>query len=106
MGAAWRWLALALLVCSLGVARAEDEEDTLEVNTVEEDLGASKEGSRTDSETVEREEQAIKLDGMSVAEMKLMRESAEKHVFQVSQYIIIRCAYHIISCLRRLRSTE
>merc|ERR1712004_554957 len=57
-------------------------EDTLEVNTVEEDLGASKEGSRTDSETVEREEQAIKLDGMSVAEMKLMRESAEKHVFQ------------------------
>merc|ERR1712227_515571 len=29
-----------------------------------------------------REEEAIKLDGMSVAEMKLMRESAEKHVFQ------------------------
>merc|ERR1712038_1318382 len=82
MGAAWRWLALALLVCSLGVARAEDEEDTLEVNTVDEDLDASKEGSRTDSETVQREEQAIKLDGMSVAEMKLMRESAEKHVFQ------------------------
>merc|ERR1711990_1290732 len=82
MGAAWRWLALALLVCSLGVARAEDEEDTLEVNTVDEDLGASKEGSRTDSETVQREEQAIKLDGLSVAEMKLMRESAEKHVFQ------------------------
>merc|ERR1712038_1910158 len=82
MGAAWRWLALTLLVCSLGVARAEDEEDTLEGNTVDEDLGASKEGSRTDSETVEREEQAIKLDGMSVAEMKLMRESAEKHVFQ------------------------
>merc|ERR1712013_938963 len=75
MGAAWRWLALALLVCSLGVARAEDEEDTLEVNTVEEDLGASKEGSRTDSETVEREEQAIKLDGMSVAEMKLIINS-------------------------------
>ena len=105
MGAAWRWLALALLVCSLGVARAEDEEDTLEVNTVEEDLGASKEGSRTDSETVEREEQAIKLDGMSVAEMKLMRESAEKHVFQV--YISVSTfVVHIISCPRRLRSTE
>merc|ERR1712117_506462 len=82
MGAAWRWLALALLVCSLGVARAEEEEDTLEVNTVDEDLGASKEGSRTDSETVDREAEAIKLDGMSVAEMKLMRESSEKHVFQ------------------------
>jgi len=49
---------------------------------VEPDLGASKEGSRTDSETVGREEEAIKLDGLSVAEMKLMRESAEKHVFQ------------------------
>ena len=84
MGAAWRWLALALLVGSLGVARAEDEEDTLEVNTVDEDLGASKEGSRTDSETLQREEEAIKLDGLSVAEMKLMRESAEKHVFQVN----------------------
>ena len=84
MGAAWRWLALALLVCSLGVARAEEEDDILEVNTVDEDLGASKEGSRTDSETVQREEQAIKLDGLSVAEMKLMRESAEKHVFQVN----------------------
>jgi heat shock protein beta len=82
MGAAWRWLALALLVSSLGVARAEEEEDILEVNTVDEDLGASKEGSRTDSETVQREEQAIKLDGLSVAEIKLMRESAEKHVFQ------------------------
>ena len=78
-------MALALLVSSFaGVARAEDEEDTLEVNTVDEDLGASKEGSRTDSETVQREEQAIKLDGLSVAEMKLMRESAEKHVFQVN----------------------
>jgi len=85
MGTAWRWLALALLVGSLGVARAEEDEaeaDVLEVNTVEEDLGASKEGSRTDSETVQREEQAIKLDGLSVAEIKLMRESAEKHVFQ------------------------
>lgn len=85
MGAAWRWLALALLLSSFaGMVRAEDEEDMLEVNTVDEDLGASKEGSRTDSETVQREEQAIKLDGLSVAEMKLMRESAEKHVFQVN----------------------
>merc|ERR1712117_16618 len=82
MGAAWRWLALALLVCSLGVARAEEEEDTLEVNTVDDDIAAHKEGSRTDSETVDREAEAIKLDGMSVAEMKLLRDSAEKHAFQ------------------------
>jgi len=71
-----------LLSCS-SFARADDEvEDELKVDTVTEDLGASKEGSRTDSEVVDREEQAIKLDGLSVAEMKLMRESAEKHVFQ------------------------
>merc|ERR1712117_604312 len=82
MGAAWRWLALALLVCSLGVARAEEEEDTLEVNTVDDDIAAHKEGSRTDSETVDREAEAIKIDGMSVAEMKLLRDSAEKHAFQ------------------------
>ena len=64
----------------LSAARAE--EDELEVNTVEADLGSSREGSRTDSEVVDREEQAIKLDGLSVAEMKELREKAEKHHFQ------------------------
>jgi len=58
------------------------EEDELEVNTVEDDLGASREGSRTDAEVVDREEEAIKLDGLSVAEMKLLRDKAEKHEFQ------------------------
>jgi len=80
----WLWLTAAVLLLSCSsFARADDEvEDELKVDTVTEDLGASKEGSRTDSEVVDREEQAIKLDGLSVAEMKLMRESAEKHVFQ------------------------
>lgn len=41
----------------------------------------SKEGSWTNCETPEREEQAIKLDGLSVAEIKEMQDSAEKHVF-------------------------
>jgi len=75
----WVVCALALLA---GV-RAEDEvEDELKVETVEADMGASREGSRTDSEVVDREGEAIKLDGLSVAEMKLMRDSAEKHEFQ------------------------
>lgn len=81
----WAWLTVGLLLLSFsGLSKAQDDtaDDELKVETVEADLGANKEGSRTDSETVEREEQAIKLDGMSVAEMKLMRESAEKHVFQ------------------------
>jgi len=29
-----------------------------------------------------REEEAIKLDGLSVAEMKELRDKAEKHIFQ------------------------
>jgi heat shock protein beta len=76
-----KWLigGIVLLVF-LSAARAE--EDELEVNTVEADLGSSREGSRTDSEVVDREEQAIKLDGLSVAEMKELREKAEKHHFQ------------------------
>ena len=37
---------------------------------------------RTDSEVVDREEEAIKLDGMSVAEMKELRDKSEKHAFQ------------------------
>merc|ERR1719150_1440391 len=40
------------------------------------------EGSRTDTETVDREAEAIKLDGLSVAEVKQLRDSAEKHAFQ------------------------
>jgi heat shock protein beta len=81
----WVWLTVAVLLVSFsGLTKAEDEavDDELKVETVVDDLGSSKEGSRTDSEVVDREEQAIKLDGMSVAEMKQMRESAEKHVFQ------------------------
>merc|ERR1712227_194801 len=39
-------------------------------------------GSRTDAEVVKREEEAIKLDGLSVAEVKQLRDSAEKHAFQ------------------------
>ncbi|XP_043266102.1 endoplasmin isoform X2 [Colletes gigas] len=66
--------------CS-GYVRAEDhiEEDAA---TVENDLGASREGSRTDDQVVQREEEAIKLDGLNVAQIKELREKAEKFVFQ------------------------
>ena len=37
---------------------------------------------RTDDEVVKREEEAIRIDGLSVAEMKQVREKAEKHQFQ------------------------
>jgi len=47
------------------------------------DLGSSREGSRTDDELVKREEEAIKLDGLSVAQLKEIREKSDKFQFQV-----------------------
>lgn len=46
------------------------------------DIGSSREGSRTDDEVVKREEEAIKLDGLNVAQIKELREKAEKFAFQ------------------------
>ena len=43
------FLSLAVLLLSFGGCRAE-EEDELKTETVEDDLGASREGSRTDYE--------------------------------------------------------
>ncbi|XP_076630713.1 heat shock protein 90 Gp93 [Colletes latitarsis] len=74
-------ILVSLLFLLTGYVRAEDhiEEDTA---TVENDLGASREGSRTDDQVVQREEEAIKLDGLNVAQIKELREKAEKFVFQ------------------------
>ncbi|XP_012258095.2 endoplasmin [Athalia rosae] len=63
-----------------GFARAEDPTD--DVGTVEKDLGSSREGSRTDDEVVQREEEAIKLDSLNVAQLKEIRDKAEKFTFQ------------------------
>ena len=83
MRGSWNFTALGLvLVLVIGCATASDNTDDLKPDTVEANLGASKQGSRTDDEVVKREEEAIKLDGMSVAELKLLREKAEKHHFQ------------------------
>nr|CAG4643734.1 EOG090X01EZ [Lepidurus arcticus] len=46
------------------------------------DLGASREGSRTDDEVVKREEEAIKLDGLNVSQIKELRDKSEKFAFQ------------------------
>ncbi|XP_070559770.1 endoplasmin-like [Ptychodera flava] len=73
-------LGLLALVLASSCVLAEDSEDA-EV-TVEDDIGSSRDGSKTDDEVVQREEEAIKLDGLSVAQMKELREKAEKHTFQ------------------------
>uniref|UniRef100_A0A674F0P7 Endoplasmin n=1 Tax=Salmo trutta TaxID=8032 RepID=A0A674F0P7_SALTR len=62
------------------VVKAEDEVDV--DGTVEEDLGKSRDGSRTDDEVVQREEEAIQLDGLNAAQIKEIREKSEKHVFK------------------------
>ena len=57
--------------------------DELETETVDNDMAVHREGSRTDTDTkVDRETEAIKLDGLSVSEVKQLRDSAEKHAFQ------------------------
>lgn len=62
------------------VCQDVDDGDTPKVNI---DLGADKEGSRTDDGVVQREEEAIRLDGLNVSQMKELRDKAEKFQFQV-----------------------
>lgn len=73
-------ICLAGLFLLLGAVRADDIEENDEIIDV--DLGASREASRTDDEVVKREEEAIKLDGLNVAQMKELRDKAEKFAFQ------------------------
>lgn len=71
-------ICLSLILLS-GFVKADDADSP---GTVEDDIGASREGSRTDDEVVEREEEAIKIDGLSVAQMKELREKSDKFHFQ------------------------
>ncbi|XP_070157581.1 endoplasmin [Polyergus mexicanus] len=74
-------ILIAGLFLLAGFVRAEDEVDE-DVGIVENDLGASREASRTDHETVQREEEAIKIDGLNTAQIKELREKSEKFAFQ------------------------
>ncbi|XP_051976657.1 endoplasmin [Xyrauchen texanus] len=75
------WI-IGLLCALLAFASVRAEDDVDIDSTVEEDLGKSRDGSRTDDEVVQREEEAIQLDGLNAAQFKEIREKAEKHVFQ------------------------
>ncbi|KAL0839982.1 hypothetical protein ABMA28_015309 [Loxostege sticticalis] len=73
------------LLCISGWARAQEEGvgvGTVEEVTVDADLGASREGSRTDAEAVLREEEAISPDGLSVAQLREIKERAQNFTFQ------------------------
>ena len=75
---------LFLFFAAFCLAEEEKTEEPTETEppTVDEDVGKSRDGSKTDDEAVQREEEAIKLDGLNVAQMKELREKAEKHTFQ------------------------
>nr|QRF54855.1 heat shock protein gp96 [Paracentrotus lividus] len=75
----WILAVIGVLLFSACVSAAEEDEGEA---TIEDDIGKSRDGSKTDDEVVSREEEAIKLDGLNVAQMKELRESAEKHIFQ------------------------
>lgn len=64
----------------LGSAKAESVEE--DIGKVDIDLGSSRDASRTDAETVQREAEAISLDGLSAKELQDLRESSEKFTFQ------------------------
>lgn len=73
-----------LLLAGINEIFADDGADTAAeaAETIDSNLGSFKEASRTDSETLQREEEAIKLDGLNVAQLKEIREKAEKFNFQ------------------------
>ncbi|ESO83635.1 hypothetical protein LOTGIDRAFT_197084 [Lottia gigantea] len=70
-----------LFIAGAGLLNVQAEEVVTEPDVVE-DIGKSREASRTDDEAVQREEEAIKLDGLNVAQMKELREKAEKFAFE------------------------
>eukprot|EP00043_Microstomoeca_roanoka_P009944 m.94796 g.94796 ORF g.94796 m.94796 type:complete len:841 (-) comp14741_c0_seq1:2272-4794(-) len=85
-------IVLVVALCLLGIAffpRAsftdESADDTAVTpdspDTIDADLSSHK-STGTDADVLEREEQAIKIDGLSVAESKLLRERAENYEFQ------------------------
>jgi heat shock protein beta len=68
-------------------ANASEEDEAIgEEPTVKQPKTPATKG--TDDQTVQREEEAIKLEGLSVAEIKKIRESAEKHQFQAEVFWI------------------
>lgn len=67
-------LAITVVIFSLIPVQTSAEDEV--------DEPVKKGKAPTDSDAVQREEDSIKLEGLSVAEVKKLRESAEKHEFQ------------------------
>ncbi|MFH4975938.1 hypothetical protein AB6A40_002647 [Gnathostoma spinigerum] len=74
-------LVIFLSVALLPYGRVEAE-DEVEEPTVKQNVGKGHSGQTTDDEVAQREEERIKIDGLSSAEMKVIKESAKKYEFQ------------------------
>ncbi|KAG7299969.1 hypothetical protein JYU34_017001 [Plutella xylostella] len=74
------WTIGVLLLA--GWSSAQEASATVEEVTVDADLGASREGSRTDAEAVSREEEAISPDSLSVAQLRDLAARAGNQTFQ------------------------
>ncbi|KRY75708.1 Endoplasmin [Trichinella pseudospiralis] len=87
----WLILAVALVVaivkCNFASANDKVKVDNDASPSVDPNPGKHKEGSRTDDETIQKEEEAIKLDGISVSQMKELRQKAEHHTFQAEIFL-------------------
>ncbi|KAJ3611939.1 hypothetical protein NHX12_020219 [Muraenolepis orangiensis] len=71
------------LICALLALTSVQAEEDLDIDgAVDEDLGKSRDASRTDDEVVHREEEAVHLEGLNAAQIKEIREKSEKHAFQ------------------------
>ncbi|EDO45344.1 predicted protein [Nematostella vectensis] len=82
MGRRTYFLGLLALLFITSCLAEETKEEPESAPKVDDDAGKSRDASRTDDEAVQREEEAIKLDGLNVAQMKELRDKAEKHEFQ------------------------
>ncbi|XP_030371240.1 endoplasmin homolog [Scaptodrosophila lebanonensis] len=71
-----------LLLAGINQIAANTDGGDEKPETIDLNIGSFKEGSRTDAETLKREEEAIKLDGLNIAQLKELREKAEKFTFQ------------------------
>lgn len=75
-------LFLISFLSLLGLAKYSVAEVQTSEPLVDVDLGASREASRTDDEVAAKEEERIRLDGLSPAEYKQLRLQAENFTFQ------------------------
>jgi len=76
------FLCLIILTVNLKVTQSAESDSVENEDEITVEANLKKEASSTDAEALKREEEAIKLDGLNVAQMRELRESAEKFAFQ------------------------